>query len=289
MLNNSFLTVKGISEQQEKNFWGERIADLEAWRNHKKGAPYKAQIEQVQHELAAGNAHYFYNNLPRHLHWRLFGDFADQVCYIDIEATGLYKHDTITTIALYDGRQIKSYIAGQNLEDIKRDIKKYKAVVTFHGHAFDLPALERNLGLKMTIPHIDLFLVLKGMGQRCSLKRSYKNFGFTNNHNLTAVDGNVAVILWERYKKTKEQKYLDALLCYNIEDVLMLENLMIATYNRKIAKVPIKIPPLPLKDTPPNPFTPDAGVIEEVKALNQKLNPKKPRPARRPRRGSGKK
>ena len=289
MLNNSFLTVKGISEQQEKNLWGERIADLAAWHNHKKGQPYKAQIEQAQAELAAGNADYFYQQLPRHMHWRLFGDFSEQACYIDIEATGLYKHDTITTIALYDGREIKSYVAGQNLDDIKHDIKKYKTVVTFHGHAFDLPALERNLGLTVRAPHIDLFLTLKRMGQRGSLKRSYKNFGFTNNHNLTAVDGNMAVILWGRYKKTGEQKYLDALLCYNIEDVLMLENLMIATYNRKIAKIPIKIPPLPLKQTPLNPFTPDPTVIEEVKALNQKLNPKKPRSPRRVRRPAPKK
>ena len=95
------------------------------------------------------------------------------------------------------------------------------------------------------------------------------------NSNLESIDGNTAIILWDKYKKTNNSKYLEALLCYNIEDVLMLENLMIESYNKKITQLPIKLEKLEIKKRFENPFTPSPEIIKEVKDINSKINPKK--------------
>lgn len=44
-------------------------------------------------------------------HWRLFPDFRQRLVYLDIETTGMGSPaDTITTIALYDGRTVRWYV-----------------------------------------------------------------------------------------------------------------------------------------------------------------------------------
>ena len=282
MIANSLLQIDGINESAEKKIWAKGIESLAQFAKKNRYVPYAAGIKASLEALAQNDAVYFQNNLAPKEHWRLFKHFQEQACYIDIEATGFYKHDTITTISLFDGKNIKWYVNGENLEDFARDLAQYKLLITFHGGAFDLPFLRRILDIDTTqYGHIDLFLVLKSLGYRGSLKKSYATLGFARNNGLMAVNGNIAVILWHRYKKTRDKKYLEALLCYNIEDVLMLENLMITAYNKKLARLPIKIPHLLPKEKINNPFIPDPEILKEVKTLNAKLNPKKPSPPRK--------
>jgi uncharacterized protein YprB with RNaseH-like and TPR domain len=50
-------------------------------------------------------------HLPSREHWRLFGAFRNSTAFFDIETTGLQTDwDTITTIALYDGRSIRTFV-----------------------------------------------------------------------------------------------------------------------------------------------------------------------------------
>jgi len=45
--------------------------------------------------------------------------------YLDIETTGLDSYyNEITTIALYDGENIKHYINGENLEEFKKELRE---------------------------------------------------------------------------------------------------------------------------------------------------------------------
>ena len=62
------------------------------------------------------NPRYFAENLPTNQHWRLYGDFQDSCAFIDIETTGLSHFDEITTIVLYDGRRVRSYVNGNLIE-----------------------------------------------------------------------------------------------------------------------------------------------------------------------------
>jgi uncharacterized protein YprB with RNaseH-like and TPR domain len=45
--------------------------------------------------------------------------------------------------------------------------------------------------------------------------------------NLSDVDGFFAVLLWNEYRKTGNQKALDTLLAYNVQDTVNLQNLMV--------------------------------------------------------------
>jgi len=61
-------------------------------------------------------------------------------------------------------------------------------------------------------------------------------------------------------------KALETLLAYNIEDVVNLEYLMIAAYNRKIGEIPeFRQNTLPLPERPEIPFQPDNTLVERYR------------------------
>jgi len=61
----------------------------------------------------------------------------------------------ITTIALYDGKTIRWYVNGQNLEQFAQDIQDYALLVTYNGKSFDVPFIESYLGVRLDLGHID--------------------------------------------------------------------------------------------------------------------------------------
>ena len=184
------------------------------------------------------NPGYFADNLPSAEHWRLFPEFRDTVVYLDIETTGLDTWNTqITTIATYDGSTVKTYVNGRNLDDFKKDIKRYKVIITYNGKTFDVPCIESVLGIDVNHVHIDLRYVLKSLGYSGGLKNCEKALGLDRG-DLDGVDGYFAVLLWKEFKRTRDEKILDTLLAYNVEDVVNLEALMVKAYNMKTQSTP---------------------------------------------------
>jgi uncharacterized protein YprB with RNaseH-like and TPR domain len=55
---------------------------------------------------------------------------------------------------------------------------------------------------------------------------------------LKDIDGFFAVLLWDEYQKTGDQKTLDTLLSYKIQDTITLESLMVTSYNMKLKETP---------------------------------------------------
>jgi len=231
-------------------------------------------------QLQAGNADYFYGLLPSAEQWRLFPTFRHQVAYFDIETTGLGDpEDYITTIVLYDGQTLRSYVQGQNLDDFARDIAAYRLLVTYNGKTFDAPFVRRCLGAPLDQPHIDLRYVLGSLGYRGGLKGCERQLGIPR-HGLEDVDGFFAVLLWHDYQRGNA-KALDTLLAYNALDVINLEALMVMAYNFKLAQTPLgpvsemgasrsdaaPAAPhhLPAPKRPPLPFTADQPTIRRLK------------------------
>jgi uncharacterized protein YprB with RNaseH-like and TPR domain len=69
---------------------------------------------------------------------------------LDIETTGLDRqYNSITTIALYDGHEIKTYVHGQNLDDFIEDIQQYKVIVSYNGKSFDIPFIENFFKIRL--------------------------------------------------------------------------------------------------------------------------------------------
>jgi uncharacterized protein YprB with RNaseH-like and TPR domain len=220
----------------------------------------KKSIEHLEED----NPSYFAEQLSNSEHWRLFPDFRDSVAYLDIETTGLGVGHYITTIAIYDGKQIFEYVQGENLDEFKQDIEKYKVLVTYNGKSFDVPFIERYFNIKLTQANIDLRYVLRSLGYSGGLKECERQLGI-NRKDLADIDGYAAVLLWNEFKRHKNSKALETLLAYNVQDVLNLETLLVMAYNKNIAKTPFgNSHRLSMPVSPKNPFEPDRRTLDKV-------------------------
>ena len=276
MLQNTFCHISGIGVKTEANIWEKGICNWTDFINlaaQMKPIPrYQLALDSLEKSflhLENENAKYFEALLPSHLHWRLFPEFRKYTAYVDIETTGLdTEYNDITTISLYDGNTIKYYINGQNLERFQDDILNYNIIVSYNGKCFDIPFLEGYFRTRFDHVQIDLRYVLSSLGYKGGLKKCEVQLGIDRG-DLSGVDGYFAVLLWADYIRNKNEKALETLLAYNIEDVVNLETLMVMAYNMNIKNTPfyheleIELPPLP--DIP---FQTDLDTLDRLKYHN---------------------
>ncbi|MFN2353239.1 MAG: ribonuclease H-like domain-containing protein [Desulfopila sp.] len=194
-------------------------------------------FEQSLEALENNKAIFFSKRLAGNAQWRLFSSFRNSTAYIDIETTGVHGEAEITTIALYDGRQVFTYVNGQNLEQFVDDIMHYDVLVSYNGKGFDVPFIEHALNTSLPQAHIDLRFVLAGMGIKGGLKECERQMGIARGA-LDGVDGSFAVALWRLYQRHNDEKALETLLAYNIEDTVNLERLLVEAYNRNVQTTP---------------------------------------------------
>ena len=194
----------------------------------KKAAAFRAGVEESRARLAAGDICWFGDALPPAEQWRLFPYFRGSAAYVDIETTGLsWSEGCITTVALYDGTAVRTYVRGRNLEAFADDILDYRLLVTWNGRGFDAPILRRSLNIpldKGAMGHLDLLPVFRKLDLRGGLKRVEKTLGIDRDE-LDGVDGWFAVRLWREFERTRNERVLETLLAYNVADVLSLEYL----------------------------------------------------------------
>ena len=277
MLKNTFQHIPGIGNKSEADMWSSGVMcwddikqDTLSGFSDKKLNRVKEYIEKSQRHLRDSNTPtYFYETLPSKLHWRFFPEFINSSVYLDIETNG---HDAengiITTIALYDGKNIFHYTNGYNLDVFPTDILKYNLIITYNGKSFDIPFIEKYFGIKIDHAHIDLRHVLASLGFKGGLKGCEKALGI-DREDLDGVDGYMAVLLWNEYIHNNNEKALETLLAYNIEDVLNLDYLMITAYNMKIQETPFKNNRLKTRPVSECPFRAD---INTVKRLMESIN-----------------
>ena len=272
MLLNTFLHIPGIGTKTEERIWA---SGVHTWEDFTPNCPIRLSpsrldtitqyIHESKHHIQYNNPGYFANLLPASVHWRLFPQFRNSTVYLDIETTGLENWENeITTIALYDGHSIKYYINGHNLEDFLNDIEKYNVIVSYNGKCFDVPFIESYFGIKLDHVHIDLRYILASLGYRGGLKGCEAQLG-VDRGSLKDIDGFFAVLLWDNYRRNGNQKALETLLAYNIQDVLSLENLMVIAYNLKIKGTPFNSNMLPKPVLPEIPFGADMKTVEKIR------------------------
>ncbi len=270
MLEQTFCHIPGIGAKSEQGLWAAGVHHWCEVAGHPK-LPARRSALLAQHadesidRLNKRDTLFFAERLPSNQQWRMFPHFRENIAYLDIETTGLDRPgDHITTIALYDGKEIRHYVHGDNLPQFKQDIRKYDLLVTFNGKCFDVPFIESYFGMHLPTPHIDLRYVLSSLGYNGGLKQIERNLGF-NRGDLAEVDGYFAVILWNDYKRKQNHAALETLLAYNIVDTVNLESLMVQAYNLKIAQTPFaKQLCLPIPAAPPIPFTPDQSTMKRL-------------------------
>ncbi len=273
MLEHSFVHIPTIGLNTEKRIWSEGILSLDEFLMSPPGflSPGRQKsiaghIRVAREKLDSGDAGYFCHCLPASEQWRIFKEYRHSTAYIDIETTGLGGFgNIITTIALYDGQNVKHYIQGVNLEEFIQDLEKYKVIVSYNGKSFDVPFIENYFGISMDHAHLDLRYILRSLGYGGGLKSCEHQLGIGRTGCLGEVDGYFAVLLWYDYQNKGNEKSLETLLAYNIQDVLNLERLMIEAYNQKTNKLPLPVEPLKTCAPPANPFTVDLPTVERIK------------------------
>ena len=277
MLQNTFIHIQSIGAITEQRLWDSGLRDWDTFSDDisiplsdKRKYLLKEGIGESKPHLYKGNPGYFSKLLASNQSWRLFPEFRDTMVYLDIETTGLDRYyNTITTIALYDGQSIKIYVRGQNLEDFIEDIQKYKVIVSYNGKSFDVPFLEHYFNIRLDHAHIDLRYVFYSLGFKGGLKGCERQLGMDRG-DLSDIDGFFAVLLWDEYQRTGDQKALDTLLAYNIQDTVTLENLMVTAFNMKLRRTPFYETHLVEEPTlPVNPFRVDLATVDRIKNSSQ--------------------
>jgi uncharacterized protein len=244
MLRQTFLHVPGIGPKTEQRFWAAGVDDWNAFFDDaslKLSASKRAGIVDVltesMRQLDRRDPGFFARRIPASQQWRLFSEFRGQTAYLDIETTGLEANCTISTIAVYDGSTMVTYVQGQNLADFIGDIRRYKLLVTYNGKCFDVPVIERYFGITLDQAHIDLRYVLAGLGLKGGLKRCEAQLGM-NRGDLEDIDGLFAVVLWKAYLRNGDEQALETLLAYNLQDAINLEPLMVTAFNLNLRQTP---------------------------------------------------
>jgi uncharacterized protein len=271
VLNHTFCHIAGIAEKTEQRLWSAGILSWEtALQERVLKLPkrilstWTLQVQESMAHYTNRNPGYFAATLPPRQLWRLYRDFRDSCAFVDIETTGLHSWAEITTITLYDGQSIRTFVNGHNLQDFVGAIQRYALLVTYNGQLFDVPFIERTFGVRLTQAHIDLRYPLHSLGLAGGLKGCERKLGLAR-PGMDDVDGMVAVLLWQEYKRRNNPKALETLLAYNVRDTIVLHTFMVHTHNEKLKETPFaESHPLPLPSLPNLPFTADRETVERV-------------------------
>jgi uncharacterized protein YprB with RNaseH-like and TPR domain/predicted nuclease with RNAse H fold len=246
ILQRTFIHIPGISPKLEKLLWENGISSWQKFLRSPDSSPSLLRssnkvydfIEQSYTALQNADSCFFAKHLPRQEWWRLYPHFEAKSVFLDIETTGLSRYyDEITLVGLYNGKEVKTLIAGHNLEILPELLKPYDVIVTFNGTLFDIPFLKTKFQTVRIPPiHLDLRYILKRLGYGGGLKQIEQRIGIKRSREIRAVDGLMATVLWARYQRG-DLSALEQLIRYNVADLTSLQILMKYCYRQLVSRL----------------------------------------------------
>lgn len=160
---------------------------------------------------------------------------GEHAMYLDIETTGLSYPDGRATVvgAHTQAHGTQLLVRGQDLtsEAVNELVSQASCLVTFNGRRFDVPWLEREFGLSIDVPHVDLMYAFRRLGVTGGLKSIEKQLGLARSEDIQDMGGYQAVKLWRRWERG-DKDALERLLTYNRADVVNMEPLAEIAYQR---------------------------------------------------------
>jgi len=138
--------------------------------------------------------------------------------YLDIETTGLScQYADITVIGIYlvngsESRMVQLVGREVTVDNLLEALNGVRTIYTYNGSRFDLPFIHGSLGIDLNTvaDHHDLMYDC----WRCNLKGGFKaveqQLGIPRQ--LQGINGWDAVLLWQRYQYSGDQKALATLL-----------------------------------------------------------------------------
>jgi uncharacterized protein len=235
MLRSSFLHLPGIGPATEAALWQAGLADWNdlpgRWLDLGIGPEARdrlaREVAASESALVRRDAAWFGRRLPEREHWRLYPEFAPETAFLDIETTGLSPYaGIVTVVGVHGGGRTRTFIAGEDLEELPAYLRRFQLLVTFNGSRFDLPFLEVSLPQLVAPPvHIDLRFVLYRLGLSGGLKRIEERLAIGDRSGVEGIAGLDAVRLWQEYRRGNAEA-LERLVRYNRADTVNLEPLL---------------------------------------------------------------
>ncbi|MEZ3116916.1 ribonuclease H-like domain-containing protein [Halobaculum sp. MBLA0147] len=245
-VENSFVPVEGVGEKTERRLWEAGVTewhDYAGQRPRGVGATTASRIESYVDEaldrLADDDASYFDRTFPGSHRWRLYESFREDVCFFDIETTGLSEvRDDVTTVTFHRGDETTTLVHGRDLtrEAIREQFDEAALLCTFNGGRFDVPFLETSFDLDVTTPHLDLMHVCRRLDLTGGLKPIERELGIDRDG--PDISGRDAVRLWREYEAGDETA-LDRLVSYNRDDTVNLRRLADVVCRRLHRRTPL--------------------------------------------------
>ncbi|MDY6775946.1 MAG: ribonuclease H-like domain-containing protein [Halobacteria archaeon] len=241
-IQNSFIPVRGVGEKTERKLWKNGVTTWEEFEET--GLRHVGEttaervldyIDEARDRLDRGDASFFGDSFPSGEEWRLYSNFDDETCFLDIETTGLSKEDNrVTTVSFHVGDETQTLVRGEDLgrSEIERRLSEASLLVTFNGKRFDVPFLEHSFGLDVETPHIDLMYPCRRLDPSLSggLKAVEDELG-VERPGSEEVDGADAVRLWHRYEDGDDEA-LEKLVRYNRYDTRNLRQVLDEVHSR---------------------------------------------------------
>jgi hypothetical protein len=241
MLRRTFVHLKGIGAATERGLWSAGILsweDFVAAAEDGRLGPVRSTthlpgVQESIRRAAAGDLRWFDAALATADKWRAYGELHDRAAFVDIETNGLgFDGESITVIGVYDGRVVRQFVEGRDLEAAQEHLESFPLVVSYNGAAFDLPVIRRKFPYNLfNHVHVDALYPARRLGWRGGLKKVEELLGLVRAPEIRGLGGWDAVRLWREHQYGSAEA-LDLLLAYNAADVRNLKPLMDEAYRR---------------------------------------------------------
>ena len=229
-VENSFIPVRGVGERTEQKLWEQGVW---TWGDFDGTVPGPAPAERVESFVATArerlddaDADFFGEALPAGCQWRLYENFREEACFLDIETTGLDRHrNDVTVVSCHQNGTTETFVRGRDLtgDRLARRLADASLLVTFNGRRFDVPFLEDSFGLDVDLPHVDLMYPCRRLDLTGGLKKIESEVGIGRDR--PDLSGRDAVRLWHEYERG-DDRALETLVSYNRDDTANLQQLL---------------------------------------------------------------